>query len=80
MVTTAEGEDPGLSLADQAEMFAREVIAGHPQGAVRRILMWSGIAAAILVLAVGVGGVVGAVLGVVGMLLVMLMAQTDSLA
>lgn len=50
MVTTAEdqGIDPGLSLSDQAEVFAREVIAGHPQGAVRRIVLYVAAFAAVV--------------------------------
>ena len=40
MVTNAEGPVEGLSIEDQAEMYARSVIAGHPQGSVRRILLY----------------------------------------
>lgn len=40
MVTNAMPEDPGLSREDQAEMFARSVVSGHPQGAVRRIVLY----------------------------------------
>jgi hypothetical protein len=40
MVTNAEQADPGLPIEEQAEMFARSVIAGHPQGSVRRILLY----------------------------------------
>ena len=41
MVTNAEGPVEGLSIEDQAEMYARSVIAGHPQGSVRRILLYA---------------------------------------
>ena len=40
MAKTQKPVDPGLATEDQREMFARSVIAGHPQGAVRRIVLY----------------------------------------
>lgn len=78
MVTNAEVEE--LETREEwAESLARTVIAGHPQGAVRRITLYV-ILAALTVLGIGIDGVVGLGLGALALVVLMLLAMTDSLA
>lgn len=73
MVKNAE-VDPGLTREDQAEMFARTVIAGHPQGAMRRIILYF-----VAFVSLTIGFVVPAALAVTAGALTLLVA-TDQLA
>jgi hypothetical protein len=74
MVTTVgESTDPGMSREDQAEAFARNAIAGHPQGAVRRIVLW-----VVMFGSMG-GGILHAEFLLIAIVAGILLAMTDDL-
>jgi len=80
MVTNAEQADPGLPIEEQAEMFARNVIAGHPQGSVRRIILYSALAGNLMGLAILTNGhPLGIAMGVIGAVAFVLLLATDQL-
>lgn len=72
MVTNAETAEGPPTKEEKAEGIARSVIAGHPQGAVRRIILY---------VIVGASMVVGIEwqAAVVGIIALMLLLATDSL-
>lgn len=77
MVTNAETEErddeQGMRL-EQIEAGMRSLIAGHPQGAVRRIILYC---AAMLL--VGLAPAFGTVVAVPALVVIMLLATTDVL-
>lgn len=71
--------EPEQTVAERAVPVLRNVIAGHPQGAVRRIVLYV-IGAASIVASASVGGGLGLILAVVAVIAVLLLALTDQLA
>lgn len=62
------------------EEFARTVIAGHPQGAVRRIILYVLIGGLIVAGMADIGTLAGVVMGSIAIMLLFLLAMTDQLA
>jgi hypothetical protein len=73
MVTLAEEPTPEPTAQDTAERITREVIAGHPEGAVRRIVLY-----AVMFAAMGIAYYVPPVV-VVALVCGILLVSTDSL-
>jgi hypothetical protein len=79
MVTLAE-EPEVETTKDKAEGAVRSAIAGHPQGAVRRILLYVAVVIAFLALVLfPTSDLVAAMASVVGVASVLLLAVTDQL-
>lgn len=80
MVTNAEKEEVETT-RDRAEGLVRSAIAGHPQGAVRRIILYVilGVALVAEFMLGGVPAVAGALCGA-GVATLILLAMTDQLA
>lgn len=76
--TRGRPDDPGLSLEDQAEAFARTVLAGHPQGSVRRIVLYL-VEVVALLTAVSFGGALGLLFAIIAVVAALLLALTDQL-
>ena len=72
MVTTAERSDPLPSPAQRGEAALRVAIAGHAQGAVRRIVLY-------IVVALALAFALPVWVGIVGVVALLLLAFTDQL-
>ena len=81
MVATLPEDDPTLNgeIDDNNHERLREIVAGHPQGAIRRIILYSVVGAA-MVASIGIDGVAGIIIGTIGMISLMLLAMSDQLA
>lgn len=75
MVTTPEPEKPEPTREERLEGVGRNLIAGHPRGAVRRIVLY-----AIVYAAIGALGGTMWFFSVIGMVALTLLALTDQLA
>lgn len=71
--------EPEPTREERAAALAREVISGAPNGAVRRILLYIIVATSGLI-AIYLGGIGGAVLGLIAITALLLLGFTDQLA
>lgn len=78
IVTNAELEPEDPTRTERAIEAARVLIAGHPQGAIRRIMLYAIVIPAVLV--ASTGGTVGLAAAIVANACVTLLALTDQLA
>lgn len=77
MGTKPEAPEPEPTPVEKAEGFLRNAIAGHPRGALRRIVMYIGLVVALVLLG---SDVLTPLTLAVGVVMVLLLASTDSLA
>ena len=77
MVATLPEDDPTLNgEIDEGNYWQlREIVAGHPQGAIRRIILYVIVAVALLA-----DGTVGILAGGIGLVALLLLAMSDQLA
>ena len=78
MVSNPE-QDEQETKADEVEAAARVIIAGHPQGAVRRIVLYIVLALCVFI-GIVADGPVGLVSGGFALVALLLLSMTDQLA
>jgi hypothetical protein len=76
VVTNPQAVEPEPS---RNERVVRDVIAGHPEGAVRRIVLYLVLGVAALG-GIALDGIVGLVFGGIALIALLLLAMTDQLA
>lgn len=79
MVRNPDEEEVEETRLEHAKFAARLAIAGHEQGAVRRIVMYTALGIIVLGLAAS-AGVPGMIAGGFALMLLMLLAMSDQLA
>lgn len=79
MVTNPEQKEDEESAHEEAEEFIRTVVAGHPQGALRRIVLYL-LLGAFMMIGVYVDGGLGILSAIFGLTALLLLAMTDQLA
>lgn len=72
------GQPEDETVADRVMPVVRSVLAGHEQGAIRRIILYV-VAVTGVIAAVGVGGGLGLLLAIVAVIATLLLALTDQL-
>lgn len=77
MVTIAEQEEEA---PPEAETLIRNIIAGHPQGSVRRIALYVTVALSLVLAATAAPMAISAAALAVGLTALLLLATTDQLA
>jgi hypothetical protein len=71
--------EPEPSGAERVETGIRTVLAGHPRGAIRRIVLYL-VVVIFSIAGIGIGGTLGLILGAISIGALTILAATDQLA